>query len=116
MQHGITQRRCGPGSKSRGPTIAADGVTPLEPIGVPPKIGFLLIGVGVTKGYELISDKQLEVYKVGRATRITLESIRAYVARQVAAVEVARAAKADAGKSAKVAEDHLKLQRAGEAP
>jgi hypothetical protein len=60
-------------------------VTPqLEPIGVPPAVGFPLIGVGTTKGYELINNRELDVHKIGRATRITLASLRAYVARQVA--------------------------------
>ncbi len=55
----------------------------MEPIALPPKDAFAAIGVGVTKGYELIAAKELETFKVGRATRITTDSIRAYVARQL---------------------------------
>lgn len=56
----------------------------MEPISVPPKVCFDALGVGVTKGYELINSGELEAYKVGRATRITTASMRAYVARQLA--------------------------------
>ena len=58
---------------------------PLEPLGVPPKEAFRIISCGITKGYQLIANGELDVYKIGRATRITLDSIRTYVARQVAA-------------------------------
>lgn len=57
----------------------------MEPLGVAPKDAFAALGVGVTKGYELIKARELETYKVGRATRVTTASVRAYVARQVAA-------------------------------
>ncbi len=42
------------------------------------------IGVGVTKGYELIGSGDLEVIKIGRATRITVASINAMVDRLIA--------------------------------
>jgi len=57
----------------------------LEPLGLPPKEGFAFIGVGNTKGYELLAAKEIEFYKVGKATRITTASLKAYVARRVAA-------------------------------
>ena len=56
----------------------------MEPLAIAPKDAFAAIGVGITKGYELINTGELETFKVGRATRITTESIRAYVARQIA--------------------------------
>ena len=55
----------------------------MKPIAVPPKDAFAAIGVGVTKGYELINTGELEAFKIGRATRITTASIQAYVARQI---------------------------------
>ncbi len=62
----------------------------METIALPPKDAFAAIGVGVTKGYELINSGELESFKIGRATRITADSVRAYVARQLdAAREVA---------------------------
>lgn len=56
----------------------------MQPLAVPPKVAFAMIGVGVTKGYELIASRDLETFKIGRATRVTTASIEAYVARQVA--------------------------------
>lgn len=55
----------------------------MEPLAIPPKDAFAAIGVGVTKGYELINSGELETFKIGRATRITTESVRAFVARQL---------------------------------
>ena len=56
----------------------------MQPLAVSPKVAFAMIGVGVTKGYELIASRDLEAFKIGRATRVTTASIEAYVARQVA--------------------------------
>lgn len=55
----------------------------MEPLAIPPKDAFAAIGVGVTKGYELINAGELRTFKVGRATRITTDSLRAYVERQL---------------------------------
>jgi excisionase family DNA binding protein len=52
----------------------------LEPITVKPKQAFDALGVGVTKGYELINGGHLEAIKIGTATRITWESVKAYAA------------------------------------
>lgn len=54
----------------------------MEPIAVRPSDGFAAIGVGTTKGYELINAGDLKVIKIGRATRITVESIKSFVAKQ----------------------------------
>jgi len=56
----------------------------MEPVVVRPKDAFAAIGVGVTKGYELIGSGELDVIKIGRATRITVKSINAMVARRMA--------------------------------
>lgn len=56
----------------------------MKPLAVPPKVGFGMIGVGVTKGYELINDGELETFKVGRATQITTASLEAFIARCLA--------------------------------
>jgi len=55
----------------------------MEPIAIAPKDAFAAIGVGITKGYELINAGELKSFKIGRATRVTTESIREYVARQI---------------------------------
>lgn len=61
----------------------------MEPIAIRPKEAFAAIGVGVTKGYELLAAGELDSFTVGRARRITTASIEAYVARQI---QFARAA------------------------
>jgi excisionase family DNA binding protein len=48
----------------------------IEPIAVSPKQAFAAIGVGTTKGYELINSGKLEAVKIGRSTRITWASIK----------------------------------------
>lgn len=61
----------------------------MEPIALPPKQAFAMIPCGVTKGYELINSGELETFKVGRSTRVTVASVRSFVARQVAAQQEA---------------------------
>lgn len=56
----------------------------MEPLGLPTKAAFAAIPCGKTKGWELIARGELETYKVDGATRVTTESIRAYVQRQIA--------------------------------
>ena len=48
----------------------------VEPICVRVNDAARMIGVGRTKLYELISSGELEVVKIGRATRITTASLR----------------------------------------
>ncbi len=55
----------------------------MDPLALRPKDAFAAIGVGITKGYELINSGELETFKIGRATRITAESLRSYVERQL---------------------------------
>lgn len=56
----------------------------IEPIALSIKDGFTALGVGTTKGYELINAGEVETFYIGRARRITTASIKAYVARQIA--------------------------------
>jgi hypothetical protein len=60
-----------------------------KPILVTPKVCFGMLDVGTTKGYELINGRKLEIVKIGRATRITVASIEAYVASLLAEREAA---------------------------
>lgn len=61
----------------------------MEPLAVTPKDAFAAIGVGVTKGYELINAGDLETFKIGRATRITTASVKAFVTKRLAETRVA---------------------------
>jgi hypothetical protein len=56
----------------------------VEPLAVRPKDAFAAIGVGVTKGYELIGSGELQTIKIGRGTRILVSSINDLVARRIA--------------------------------
>lgn len=51
-----------------------------NPLLVPPKEASRLLAIGNTKLYELIAEKKLDVVKFGKATRITMESIKALAA------------------------------------
>lgn len=48
----------------------------MEPLAVSPKTAFAAVGVGTTKGYELENSGKLKAIKIGRATRITVASIK----------------------------------------
>jgi len=61
----------------------------MEPFALPPKAAFAAIGIGVTKGYELINSGDLEAFKVGRATRVTTASVKTFIANRLAARSVA---------------------------
>ena len=56
----------------------------MEPIALRPKDAFAALGVGTTKGYELINSGELEVFNIGRATRITTASVKALVEKRLA--------------------------------
>lgn len=57
-----------------------------SPLAVTPRQAFESLGVGTTTGYKLINTGELEAFKIGRATRITMASIEGYVARRLAEV------------------------------
>jgi excisionase family DNA binding protein len=57
----------------------------VEPLVVKPKVAWKMLGCGNTRGYELLAAGQLESYKDGRSRKITVASIKAFVARQLAA-------------------------------
>ena len=83
MQHGDRQGRKAR-AKPRAKTAAAASAVGIEPLAVAPNVAFGLIGVGITKGYELIGSSELETYRIGRARRVTMASIRALIARRLA--------------------------------
>lgn len=64
----------------------------LEPVAVSPKGACRALDYGLTKIYDLINAGELEIFKDGRATRITTESIKSYVERRRAATADLRAA------------------------
>jgi excisionase family DNA binding protein len=58
-----------------------------EPLVVKPKAAWKLLNCGNTCGYELIAAGELDSYKDGRSRKITVASIKAYVARQLDAAK-----------------------------
>jgi excisionase family DNA binding protein len=73
----------------KGPRDATGraGGKDLEPLAVSPRQACFLLGIGNTRLYELIRDRELVTYHEGRARRITMESIHARLARLAAAGE-----------------------------
>lgn len=61
----------------------------MEPLAVTPKAAFAALGIGATKGYELINAGRLKVIKIGRATRVTVPSIKEVAANGAPAEEAA---------------------------
>jgi len=56
----------------------------LPPLLVRPRTAWRLLGVGNTRGYELLKAGELLSFLDGRARKITLESIHKYIARKLA--------------------------------
>jgi excisionase family DNA binding protein len=69
---------------------SCDRGRPMEPLAVSPRQACLLLGIGNTRLYELIRDRELVTYHEGRARRITMASIHARVARLIAAGDTTR--------------------------
>jgi hypothetical protein len=69
------------------PAATQRDVDETEPLVVSPKVAERLLNVGHDKLYRLLGDGELDHYPDanGRARQITMKSIRAYIARQVAA-------------------------------
>jgi hypothetical protein len=65
----------------------SQGPPDLEPLVVSPKMAKHLLCIGTTKLWELIRAGELESYLDGTSRRITLASIKARVARQLAAAQ-----------------------------
>jgi excisionase family DNA binding protein len=71
--------------RSIHPGVTGRGDNQFEPLAVSPRQACVLLGVGITRLYELIGNGELQSYRDGRARRITTESIRRRVARLLAA-------------------------------
>ncbi len=56
----------------------------LEPLVVSPKAAWRMLGCGNSHGYELLNGGELQSFLDGRSRRITVASIRAYIARKLA--------------------------------
>ena len=54
-----------------------------EPLVVKPKVAWKMLACGNTRGYELLAAGELESFLDGRSRKITLQSIRDYIARRL---------------------------------
>jgi len=54
----------------------------LGPLVVKPKIAWRMLNCSNTRGYELLAAGELDSFRDGRSRKITVDSIRAYIARR----------------------------------
>jgi hypothetical protein len=54
-----------------------------EPLVVSPRRAWRMLDCGNTRGYGLIAAGELETFKDGKSRKITVASIKAYIARQI---------------------------------
>jgi excisionase family DNA binding protein len=66
-------------------SIPSTGVGDLGPLVVPPKVAWAMIGCSNSFGYELLNAGELDSIRLGRARRITVESIHRFIERRLAA-------------------------------
>ena len=59
-------------------------VAELNLLVVKPKVAWKMLACSNTRGYELLAAGELESYKEGRSRKITVASIKAFVARRLA--------------------------------
>lgn len=64
----------------------------MEPIALPAGKAFDALGIKKTKGFELLRDGEIEAIKIGRATCVTVASMKGFVDRQLTARRMAKAA------------------------
>lgn len=50
---------------------------------VKPRVAAVMLGCGITRLYELIAAREIESFKDGRSRKISVSSIREYVARRL---------------------------------
>ena len=68
-----------------GVTGRAADTAVVEPLAVSPRECCRLLGIKTTRFYQLLAAGELETYLDGRARRVTMRSIRARIARLLAA-------------------------------
>jgi hypothetical protein len=66
-------------------SIHSTGLSHDEPIVVSPRRARHLLDCGNTRFYELLAAGELESFKDGKSRKVTMASIKAYVARRLAA-------------------------------
>jgi hypothetical protein len=70
----------------------AERANEVEPLLVRPRTAWRMLGCGNTRGYALLNSRELESFLDGRSRKITVASIRAYIARKLEAAGATSAA------------------------
>jgi hypothetical protein len=65
---------------------SAGSTSGTEPLVVKPKLAWVMLCCGNTRGYELLAAGELDSYLDGRSRKITVDSIHEYIARRLAAL------------------------------
>src|SRR5215472_8674470 len=60
----------------------------LEPLVVKPKAAWKMLACSNTRGYELLAAGELDSFLDGRSRKITVDSIRRYIAQRLAPTEL----------------------------
>jgi hypothetical protein len=88
------------------PFVAALGAAvAIEPISVGTKTAWQLMGISNAHGYKLIEQGEIDSYLEGRVRKVTVASIKAYIARKLAAAkkDAARPVRTERATAASVA-------------
>ena len=59
--------------------------TEVEPLAVKPRVAWQMLQCSNTRGYELLNRGELQSFRDGDSRKITVESIKNYIARRLAA-------------------------------
>jgi hypothetical protein len=67
--------------------MSVSNPTPADvgPLVVKPKVAWQMLSCSNTRGYELLAAGELDSFRDGRSRKITMHSIKAYIARRLAA-------------------------------
>jgi hypothetical protein len=68
-------------------SICSTASPDIGPLVVKPKIAWIMLQCSNTRGYELLAAGELESFLDGRSRKITVESIRRYIARRLTPAE-----------------------------
>jgi hypothetical protein len=61
--------------------------TEVEPLAVKPRVAWQMLQCSNTRGYELLNSGELESFRDGGSRKITVASIKSYIARRLEAGE-----------------------------
>jgi excisionase family DNA binding protein len=96
MRHEDSQGRRRRPKRKASPIIADDAASVLG-LAVNPKRAAFMLDCSLSRIYELMAQGELENYLDGRNRRITVETLKAFIARRLAATRAAQLAAVEPG-------------------